>query len=227
MPEASGISRPIRARRPSRSTIPAASDTLDASGYSNAQTIDLTPGNWSSIGGYTNNIGIYLTTTIENANGGSGADTIIGNDANNSLYGNGGADTLKGGGGADYLSGDAGDDSLNGGDGNDSLYGGDGNDSLKGAGGADYLSGGAGVGYRHLRQLDNCDHRKSVDGRRFGRRRRRRHLFQHRECLGTSGNDTLTGNSDANSLTGATTATTRSRASWATTCSTAATASTR
>jgi serralysin len=76
-------------------------DTIDASGYSSAQTIDLTPGNWSSIGGYTDNIGIYLTTTIENARGGSGADTIIGNDANNSLYGNGGGDTLKGGGGAD------------------------------------------------------------------------------------------------------------------------------
>ncbi len=85
-------------------------DTIDASGYSNAQTIDLTPGNWSSIGGETNNIGIYLTTTIENAIGGSGADIIYGNDANNNLYGNGGADTLDGGTGADRMIGGAGDD---------------------------------------------------------------------------------------------------------------------
>ena len=61
-------------------------DTFDASGYFSNQTIDLTPGDWSSIGGYTDNIGIYLTTTIENAIGGSGNDIIYGNDANNNLY---------------------------------------------------------------------------------------------------------------------------------------------
>ena len=97
-------------------------DTLDASGYSNAQTIDLTPGSWSSIGGETNNIGIYLTTTIENAYGGSGADTIVGNDANNKLYGNGGADTLAGGLGADTLDGGTGADTMTGGAGNDTYY---------------------------------------------------------------------------------------------------------
>ena len=58
---------------------------LDASGYRNNQTIDLTPGSWSSIGGEVNNIGIYLTTTIENAKGGTGDDTIPGNTAANSL----------------------------------------------------------------------------------------------------------------------------------------------
>ena len=47
-------------------------DTLDASGYSNNQTINLAPGSWSSIGGEVNNIGIYLSTTIENAKGGNG-----------------------------------------------------------------------------------------------------------------------------------------------------------
>ena len=69
-------------------------DTLDASGYSNAQTIDLRPGMWSSVGGYTNNIGIYLTTTVENAVGGSGNDTFYGNTANNTFTGNAGVDTV-------------------------------------------------------------------------------------------------------------------------------------
>ncbi|WP_428667705.1 M10 family metallopeptidase C-terminal domain-containing protein [Reyranella sp.] len=97
-------------------------DTLDASGYSNTQTIDLTPGNWSSIGGETNNIGIYLTTIIENAFGGSGTDTIYGNDANNTLYGNGGNDTIYGFLGDDTLDGGAGIDTMFGGAGNDTYY---------------------------------------------------------------------------------------------------------
>ena len=69
-------------------------DTLDCSGYSQNQIIDLTSGNWSSIGGYTNNIGIYLTSTIENAVGGSGNDTIIGNSANNTIDGGAGIDSV-------------------------------------------------------------------------------------------------------------------------------------
>jgi len=41
-------------------------DTLDCSGYSAAQTIDLHPGAFSSVGGLVHNIGIALNTTIEN-----------------------------------------------------------------------------------------------------------------------------------------------------------------
>ena len=72
-------------------------DTLDCSGYSMSQTIDLTPGSFCSIGGYTHNIGIFTTTIIENAIGGSGNDTITGNSANNTLSGGAGADTMAGG----------------------------------------------------------------------------------------------------------------------------------
>jgi len=68
-------------------------NTLDASGYSSSQVLDATPGHWSSIGGYTDNIGIYLTTNINNLVGGYGNDLII---PNPSLYG-----TLTGGGGFD------------------------------------------------------------------------------------------------------------------------------
>ena len=49
-------------------------DTLDCSGYSAAQTIDLHAGAFSSVGGLVNNIGIALNTIIENAIGGSGND---------------------------------------------------------------------------------------------------------------------------------------------------------
>lgn len=76
-------------------------DTIDASGFSANQVIDLTPGNWSNIGGFVHNVGIWLGTTIENAIGGSGSDTIIGNSGSNRLDGRGGGDTLTGGGGSD------------------------------------------------------------------------------------------------------------------------------
>ena len=56
-------------------------DTLDCSGYSAAQTIDLHPGAFSSVGGLVNNIGIALNAVIEKAIGGSGNDTLIASDA--------------------------------------------------------------------------------------------------------------------------------------------------
>ena len=76
-------------------------DTLDCSGYSQSQTIDLTPGSFCSIGGFTHNIGIFTTTVVENAVGGSGADTITGNSADNVLTGGGSDDNIDGGVGND------------------------------------------------------------------------------------------------------------------------------
>src|SRR5207244_2677305 len=76
-------------------------DTLDCSGYSMAQTINLNGGTWSSIGGYVNNIGIFTDTTIENAIGGAGDDIMIGNGADNTFRGGGGNDTINGGAGTD------------------------------------------------------------------------------------------------------------------------------
>ncbi len=52
-------------------------DIFDFSGYSVAQTIDLTEGNFSSIGGLTGNVSIAMGAIIEEAIGGSGADTIF------------------------------------------------------------------------------------------------------------------------------------------------------
>ena len=64
-------------------------DTLDCSGYSVAQTIDLHPGSFSSVGGLVHNIGIATTTVIETAIGGSGNDTLIANDYGCTLNGGG------------------------------------------------------------------------------------------------------------------------------------------
>ena len=61
-------------------------DTLDLSGYSNNQLINLNPGTFSNAGALTGNLSIAFGVTIENAIGGSGNDTIVGNDANNKIH---------------------------------------------------------------------------------------------------------------------------------------------
>ncbi len=78
-------------------------DTLDFSGYSQAQLIDLRQGGFSSVGGLIGNVAIAAGAVIENAIGGSGADTIRGNSANNRLTGGAGNDTIDGGLGTDTV----------------------------------------------------------------------------------------------------------------------------
>ncbi|MGY2904987.1 M10 family metallopeptidase C-terminal domain-containing protein [Bradyrhizobium sp. URHC0002] len=90
-------------------------DTLDCSGYSGAQTIDLHAGAFSSVGNLVNNIGIALNAVIEKAIGGSGNDTLIANDSGCTLSGGGGNDSLMGGAGSDKLIGGSGVDNLTGG----------------------------------------------------------------------------------------------------------------
>jgi Ca2+-binding RTX toxin-like protein len=74
---------------------------------------------------------------IENASGGSGNDTFVGNAASNSFYGGSGDDTMEGNDGDDYLYGD---------DGADVLSGGNGDDYLDGAHAVDTFNGGPGQG---------------------------------------------------------------------------------
>ncbi len=94
-------------------------DTLDLSGFTTASRIDLHSGVSSDCDGMTNNIWIAYNCNIENAVGGSGNDTIIGNDAADNLNGGAGNDTISGGAGNDILIGGLGSDNLNGGTGND------------------------------------------------------------------------------------------------------------
>lgn len=76
-------------------------DTFDFSGYRVPQTIDLREGFFSSVGGLTGNVTIAMGAVIENAIGGSAADTINGNAAANFITGGGGNDILDGGLGLD------------------------------------------------------------------------------------------------------------------------------
>ncbi|EGF93612.1 hemolysin-type calcium-binding repeat 2 copies family protein [Asticcacaulis biprosthecium C19] len=168
-------------------------DTYDFSNFTDNQSINLAPGAWSTMSaarlvdlrpldggvnvappGNLANALLYngdLRSLIENANGGSGNDSIYGNQAGNTLQGNGGDDygfgstgndTLYGAlgndtldgwtdndvaygdGGDDLLMGYFGNDTLSGGIGNDVLNGEDGNDYLEGDGGNDTLSGSTG-----------------------------------------------------------------------------------
>jgi len=77
-------------------------DTLDFSGYSQTQRIDLRPETFSDVNGISGAISIARGVIIENAIGGTGIDTITGNDASNVLTGGGGNDILNGGAGIDY-----------------------------------------------------------------------------------------------------------------------------
>ena len=126
-------------------------DTLDYSGYADDQLIDLRPENFSNIGGLTGNVSIARGTVIENARGGSGSDSIYGNqvanvvhgnDGDDRIVGNAGNDRLYGGAGADRISGDGGYDIIRGGQGNDDISGGWGKDTLFGDAGDDHIDGG-------------------------------------------------------------------------------------
>jgi serralysin len=126
-------------------------DTLDVSGYHQAQTIDLRQGDFSDVGGLTGNVAIAKGADIENAVGGSGADSITGNALANTLQGmagddtimaGSGNDTLDGGAGQNYLRGEAGDDSIAGGVAFDDINGNAGNDTEHGNAGDDWVVGG-------------------------------------------------------------------------------------
>jgi Ca2+-binding RTX toxin-like protein len=97
-------------------------DTLDYSGYAAAQLINLNWETFSNVGGLVGNVSIARGTVIENAIGGIGNDTLIGNAADNILDGRAGNDTLQGGAGNDRLIGRSGADTMSGGAGNDVYY---------------------------------------------------------------------------------------------------------
>ena len=111
----------------------AGSDTLDFYNATSGVNASLAIGR--SYGGEGND----TFSDIENLQGGSFGDTLIGDDGANRLEGYGGNDSVSGGGGADYLWGGDGADSLYGGGGADYLWGGDGADSLYGGEGAQKL----------------------------------------------------------------------------------------
>jgi serralysin len=76
-------------------------DTMDYSGYGQNQVISLISETYSNVGGVVGAVTIARGTVVENAKGGSGADIITGNGADNILKGGLGVDTLDGGAGSD------------------------------------------------------------------------------------------------------------------------------
>lgn len=87
-------------------------DTLDFSGFSQNQKINLNEGSFSDVGGLVGNVSIAHGVTVENAIGGSGNDLLLGNAAANILEGGAGNDIIYGGGGGDSLWGGAGADTF-------------------------------------------------------------------------------------------------------------------
>lgn len=71
-------------------------DTLNLSGYSQAQVVNLNPGTFSNVGGLTANVSIAYDCDIENATGGSGADRFYLSAVaiDNAIVGGGGNDTV-------------------------------------------------------------------------------------------------------------------------------------
>lgn len=132
-------------------------DTIVFTG-SSAAVIDLRAGAWSQLGNpleitpsngqsflQRETVRIAEGVIIENATGGSGNDTITGNDANNVLTGGAGNDSISGGDGFDFIDlRGGGNNYANGGNQGDTILGGAGNDELRGGKGRDSIDGGAG-----------------------------------------------------------------------------------
>ncbi|MCV6596708.1 MAG: type I secretion C-terminal target domain-containing protein [Mangrovicoccus sp.] len=130
--------------------------------------------------------------------GGGGDDYLDGGEDDDLLKGFGGNDTLIGGVGDDTLQGSSGDDSLNGGAGNDTLDGGNGADTLLGGAGADDLRGGEGFDYA---SYDDFSAAVTVD--LSGDNDGSGDTFDKIEGLiGSSYNDTLTGDDEDNIIRG-------------------------
>ncbi|MBV4465810.1 serralysin family metalloprotease [Pseudomonas sp. SWRI79] len=97
-------------------------DTLDFSGFTQNQKINLNQGSFSDVGGLVGNVSIAQGVTVEAALGGSGNDLLIGNAVANLLEGGAGNDILYGGGGGDTLWGGTGSDTFVFGAASDSQY---------------------------------------------------------------------------------------------------------
>jgi Ca2+-binding RTX toxin-like protein len=94
-------------------------DTIDWSNQSSAARIDLNAGAWSQPG--SGRFAIAYGVVIENAKGGRGNDTLIGNGSDNTLNGGAGNDRLLGGAGNDVFIVSAGSDTIDGGAGFDTV----------------------------------------------------------------------------------------------------------
>ena len=141
-----------------------------------------------------------------------GSDTLDGGGGNDKIHGERGSDTIEGGDGTDVVEGEQGNDDVNGGDGDgDIVEGNQGDDTLEGgAGNEDVIFGGTGndkidggPGEHDIADYQGVGGGVNVDlasGNVSGAENE--HLTGIEDVIGGSGNDTLTGSSEANRLDG-------------------------
>ena len=80
-------------------------NTLDLSGFSTNDMVDLNQGAFSSVAGLTDNIAIAYGSQIDTVVAGAGSDTFIGNNDGETFISGSGTDYITGGGGADTFEG--------------------------------------------------------------------------------------------------------------------------
>lgn len=171
----------------------------------------ITVADWYATGNSIENF-VFLATgrhqvTGWNLSGGTdGADTLTGGSGVDWITGGTGDDTLVGNGGGDILSGNAGADLIRGGAGDDVLYGGSGDDILQGGAGADTLIGGSGFDIVSYADAD-ASHQGMLaflDAPIANTLAGAGDTFVEIEGIeGTSGDDILGGDANANVLRGA------------------------
>lgn len=151
-----------------------------------------------------NGSGVNLGLLRTAMNGGTGNDTIIGTNSNDTMFGGDGDDSLVGGNGNDILDSGIGDDILKGQFGNDSLTGGEGNDLISGDEGNDSLVGG--VGADTLNGGDDDDTLRGNDGddvlNGMAGSDSLEGSFGRDAIVGGDGDDTLDGGHDDDTLSG-------------------------
>lgn len=170
----------------------AGTDHLDFSTQSSSVNVSLASQT------YTGNLNTGRVYNVENVTGSQGADTITG-DA--------GANLLSGEIGTDSISGGAGNDTLYGGHSNDTLLGGDDDDLIDGGWSTDFMDGGAGndtVSFQQAfggaSEFVNLDLQAGTAQLNGGSAVETARNFEN--AIGSAGNDTLLGTSDANRLEG-------------------------
>jgi serralysin len=180
-------------------------DTYDLSNYTTSMTIDLRPGEWSTfdaaqlanldgVGGHMarGNVANALQysgdgrSLIENASGGSGNDTLTGNDIANVLNGNDGNDLIDGNGGNDFVNGNGGNDRF-------LMQTFDGIDNFNGGAGSDRIDFSGLLGFV---VVDLVHSLWRFNGGTSG------DAIDIEKIIGTAGADTLVGNSARNLLSG-------------------------
>lgn len=155
----------------------------------------LTPGELASTG----------PTVVSGSNvvwAGNDPNVVIGNDDDNNVAGMIGNDWLRGMVGNDTLVGGAGNDYLDGGAGNDSLLGGSGQDALVGGAGADYLDGGGDVDTAIYSASNAAININLAAGTATGGHAAGDTLVSIEGIVGSSFNDTITGDRHSNMLYG-------------------------